>query len=77
MSTTPATSPAEPRKITVALNARAAEAADYLQDSTGRNLTGVISTALLLYRFYDEEVTAGTKLVFRRDGVDEVIRLML
>jgi hypothetical protein len=63
-------------RITVALVAKAA--ADLLRthSRTGLSKTDIVNRALSLYEFIDAELHDGAELIVRRDGHDNLLKLL-
>lgn len=63
-------------RITVALVARAATDLLCTHSRTGLSKTDIVNRALSLYEFIDAELGDGAELIVRRDGHDNLVKLL-
>jgi len=64
-------------RITVALVGRAAADLRRITERTQMSQTDVVNRAVSLYEFVDSEISSGAELIVRRDGRDQLVRLLL
>lgn len=63
-------------RITVALVKRAADDLQSAHERTRLSKTDIVNRALSLYEFVESELRTGAELIVRRDGEDQVVKLM-
>lgn len=64
------------RRVTMNLDPRGCTNLDDMVTATGYNATDVIHRALALYHLYETARADGAELIIRRNGADEIIRIL-
>jgi hypothetical protein len=64
-------------RITVALIDKVAAELQVIHERTGLSKTDIVNRAISLYKYIDGELsTAETELIIRKDGKDQIIKLL-
>jgi hypothetical protein len=63
-------------RITIQLTMKATACLQHLVRRTGQQQTAIVNQALALYELVDSEISQGAKLVIRRDGREQEIKLL-